>query len=346
MPFPFFRRFSHDLGIDLGTANTLVYMRGRGIVINEPSVVAQQVKTGQVLAVGDEAKRMLGKAPGTIQVVRPLVDGIISDFEVTERMLKYFMMKVQRGFSLSPKPRVVIAIPLEVTEVERKAVEDAVLSAGAREVFLVEEPMAAAIGARLPIGEPQGNLIVDIGGGTTDIAVIALGGMVQSRSLKVAGDEMDHEIREYTRLKFNLLIGERTAEEIKTKIGSASALAEPLTYLIRGRDLVTGLPRQVEAHDDEIRDALKYPLGIILENILTVMELTPPELIADVYEKGIVLTGGGALLKGIDRRIAQETGVPVRVTDDPLTSVALGTGVIIEDLDHLKDLLIQPTNVT
>lgn len=341
-----FGRFSPDLGIDLGTANTLVYVKGKGIVMNEPSVVAINSRTDQVLAVGDEAKKMLGKTPGHIIATRPLVDGIISDFEVTEKMLKYFIGKVSRsGFGMSPHPRVVIGVPLDITEVERKAVEDAVLGAGAREVYLVEEPMAAAIGSRLPVGDPQGNFIVDIGGGTTEIAVIALGGVVTSRSLKIAGDEMNNEIIEYARSKFNLLLGEKSAEEIKIKIGSASTLPEPLKDVIRGRDLVSGLPRAVEVTDEDIRNSLHRPLDMIIDNIKSVIELTPPELVSDIYEKGIVLCGGGSLLRGIDARISEEAGVPATITEDPLTAVARGTGVILEDLDHLRDILIPSANI-
>lgn len=341
-----FGSFSLDLGIDLGTANTLVYVRGKGIVANEPSVVAMNTRTDQVIAVGDEAKRMIGKTPGHIVASRPLVDGIISDFEVTEKMLKYFIGRVSSvKFGMSPHPRVVIGVPLEITEVERKAVEDAVLGAGAREVFLVEEPMAAAIGARLPVGDPQGNFIVDIGGGTTEIAVIALGGVVVSRSMKIAGDEMNSEIIEYARSKFNLLLGERSAEDIKMKIGSALAQEESLKEFIRGRDLITGLPRAVEVTDGDIREALKRPLDMIIDNIKTVIELTPPELVSDIYEKGIIMSGGGSLLRGIDRRISEETGVPVTVAEDPLTAVVRGTGVILEDLDELKDILIPSANI-
>lgn len=341
-----FGRFSFDLGIDLGTANTLVYVKGKGIVANEPSVVAINTRTEQVLAVGDEAKRMLGKTPGHIVATRPLVDGIISDFEVTEKMLKYFIGRVSRtNFGMSPHPRVVIGVPLEITEVERKAVEDAVLGAGAREVYLVEEPMAAAIGARLPVGEPQGNFVIDIGGGTSEIAVIALGGIVVSRSLKIAGDEMNNEIIEYARSKFNLLLGERSAEEIKIKIGSAYPLPEPMRDVIRGRDLVSGLPREVEVTDEDIRTAIKRPLDMIIDNVKTIIELTPPELVSDIYEKGIFMSGGGSLLREIDKRISEEAGVPVTVVDDPLTAVVRGTGVILEDLDNLKDILIPTANI-
>jgi len=338
--------FSQDLGIDLGTANTLVYLKGKGIVINEPSVVAVNTRTDQVLAVGDEAKLMLGKTPGHIVASRPLVDGIISDFEITEQMLTYFIGKVTRsGFGYSAHPRVVIGVPLDITEVERKAVEDAVLGAGAREVYLVEEPMAAAIGARLPVGDPSGNLIVDIGGGTTEIAVIALGGVVASRSLKIAGDELNQEIIEYARSHFNLLLGEKSAEAVKIEIGSAVELPETMTATIRGRDLMSGLPRAVEVTDADIREALRRPLDLIIDNIKTVIELTPPELVSDIYEKGITLSGGGSLLRGLDTRISNEAGVPVTVTDDPLTAVARGTGVVLEDIDHLRDILIPSANI-
>lgn len=332
------------MGIDLGTANTLVYVKDKGIVINEPSVVAINSKTDQILAVGEEARRMVGKTPSHIIASRPLVDGVISDFEVTERMLKHFIEKVhQESFSVLPRPRIVVGIPLGVTEVERKAVEDAALSAGARQVFLIEEPMAAAIGARLPIQDASGNMIVDMGGGTTEIAVISLGGVVTWKSIRTAGDELDQNIIQYARDHFNLLLGERTAESIKTKVGSALTMAEPLETTMRGRDLITGLPKEVVINSNQVREAISRSLRLIVENIKTTIEITPPELVADIYERGIILSGGGALLKGLDRLIQEETKIPVRVTDDPLTAVARGAGIVLEDLENLKEVLSAST---
>ncbi len=337
-------KFSHDLGIDLGTANTLVYVKGKGIMINEPSVVAVNTKNGQIIAVGEEAKKMIGKAPAHISVVRPLVDGIVSDFEVTEKMLKYFVEKVHKeNFLTSPRPRVVIGVPLDITEVERKAVEDAALSAGAREVYLVEEPMAAAIGTRLPISEAIGNMVVDIGGGTTEIAVISLSGIVSSKSLKIGGIEMDWNIINYAREKYNLFLGENTAEEIKKTIGSAYSLPEKLTMEMRGRDLFSGLPKSYEITDEEVRFALMKTINIIIDNIKLTVETTPPDLVSEIYERGIVLCGGVAQLKGLDKLINQETKIPTKLIDDPQTVVVRGTGIILEDLEELKDLLIETT---
>jgi len=341
----FLGKFSKDMGIDLGTANTLVYVKDKGIVINEPSVVAINTKTDQILAVGEEARRMVGKTPSHIIASRPLVDGVISDFEVTERMLKHFIEKVhQESFSVLPRPRIIVGIPLGVTEVERKAVEDAALSAGARQVFLIEEPMAAAIGARLPIQDASGNMIVDIGGGTTEIAVISLGGVVTWKSIRTAGDELDQNIIQYARDHFNLLLGERTAESIKIKVGSAMTVAEPLETAMRGRDLITGLPKEVIINSNQVREAISRSLRLIVENIKTAIEITPPELVADIYERGIILSGGGALLKGLDKLIQEETKIPVRVTDDPLTAVARGTGIVLEDLENLKEILSASTD--
>lgn len=341
----FFGRFSKDLGIDLGTANTLVYVRDKGIVINEPSVVALNTRTDQILAVGRAAKEMVGKTPPHIVTVRPLVKGIISDFEVTEKMLKYFIDKVHNdGFTIVPRPRVVIGVPLEITEVERKAVEDAAFSAGARKVHLVEEPMAAAIGARLPIEDAVGNMVVDIGGGTTEIAVISLGGIVTWKSISIAGDEMNKNIVQYAREVFNLLLGERVAEVIKMKIGSATELGTPLEMEMRGRDLLTGLPREIMVTDSQIRDAIAKSVRLIIEHIKATLEITPPELVADIYERGIVLAGGGALLRGLDRVIAQAAEIPVRITDDPLTAVVRGTGVILEN-EELMNLVALPSAV-
>ncbi len=336
-----FSRFSNDIGIDLGTANTLIYVQGKGIIIREPSVVAINKRTKEILAVGEEAKRMVGRTPSHIVAIRPLVDGVISDFEITEQMLKYFFDKVQREkFALIPRPRVVIGIPHSVTEVERRAVEEGAINAGAREVFLIEEPIAAAIGARLPIQDASGSMIVDIGGGTTEVAVISLGGVVSSRSLRIAGDEMNDDIIQYARDKFNLLLGERTAEEIKIKIGSAVEMKEKMEAPMRGRDLVTGLPKEIIVNDTQIREAIKKSVNAILESVRVTMEETPPELLADIMDRGIVLAGGGALLKGLDHRIAMETQTRVSIADDPLTAVARGAGIVLEDLDLLSNVLL------
>lgn len=333
-------KFSRDIGIDLGTANTLVYVKDQGIAINEPSVVAINTRTNQLLAVGEAARRMVGKTPGHIVATKPLVDGVISDFEVTEKMLKYFFDRVHRDtFSWLPRPRVVIGIPLGVTEVERKAVEDAALHAGAREVFLIEEPMAAAIGARLPIQDASGNMVVDIGGGTTEIAVISLGGIVAWRALRLGGNKMDQDIVQFARDHFNLLLGERTAEEIKIQVGSA-AVTEPLETKMRGRDLLTGLPKEVAVTSDQIREALHRSIQTIIDNIKATIESTPPELVADIFERGIMLSGGGALLRGIDRAITAETHIPIRVSDDPLTAVVRGTGIVLDDLDVMRNVLV------
>ncbi len=340
----FLGRFSRDLGIDLGTSSTLVYVKGKGIMINEPSVVAVNTRTEQILAVGAEARKMVGKTPSHIIAAKPLVDGVISDFEVTEKMLRYFVEKVHReGFTLIPRPRVVIGIPLGVTEVERKAVEDATLHAGAREVYLIEQPMAAAIGARLPIQDAAGNLVVDIGGGTTDIAVISLGGVVTWRSLRTAGNAFDSSIAQYAREHFNLLIGERTAEEAKIAIGSATEENDSLEAKIRGRDLITGLPKEVTIMGQHVRDALSRSLSILVENIGSVIESTPPELVADIHQRGILLTGGGALLRGLPELIQQQTKITVHVADDPLTAVVRGTGIVLEDLEALRTMLVLST---
>jgi rod shape-determining protein MreB and related proteins len=333
--------FSHDIGIDLGTANTLVYVRGKGIVINEPSVVAINTKTNQVLAIGDEAKKMVGRTPASIVATRPLVDGVVSDFEVTEQMLRYFIDKVHKeSFTIFPRPRVVIGIPSGVTEVEKRAVEDAATNAGARQTFLIEEPMAAAIGSRLPIHDAAGSLIVDIGGGTTEVALISLGGIVASRSLRIAGDELSEDIIQYARDEFNLQIGERTAEQIKISVGSAYPMKEVVEVPMRGRDLVTGLPKEIMVTSDQIRVALSKSVRTIVEAVKVTIEETPPELVADIMDKGVHLAGGGALLKGLDTLIKRETKVPVRISDDPLTSVVRGTGLVLEDLDSLKEVLV------
>lgn len=334
--------FSYDIGIDLGTANTLVYVRGKGIVINEPSVVAINLRNDAIVAVGEEAKKMVGKTPGHIVAVRPLREGIISDFEVTERMMRYFIDKVHReSIAILPRPRVVIGIPMDVTEVEKKAVEDATLSAGAREIFLVEQPMAAAIGGRLPVQDATGNLVIDIGGGTSEIAVISLGGVVTWKALKTAGDSMNRDIINYAREHYNLLLGERTAERIKIDIGSCIELDQTITTMVRGRDLLTGLPKEIEVTDQNIRDALSRSVRLIVENTKSTVEETPPELVADLYEKGIFLMGGGALLRGLDALITHEVQIPAKISEDPLTSVVRGTGIILEDLDNMRDVLIQ-----
>lgn len=337
----FFGKFSKDLGIDLGTSNTRLYVKDKGIVINEPSIVAINLKTNQILAVGEDAKKMAGKTPSYINVSKPIVRGIISDFEVTEKMLKYFFEKVhQDGFAIVPRPRVVIGIPLNTTEVERKAAEDVAISAGAREVYLVENVIAAAIGSRLPIEDAVGNLIVDIGGGITEIAVISLNGVVTYKSLSVAGDELNKNIVQYAREVFNLLLGEKVAEDIKIKIGSAAELKEPLEMEMRGRDLITGLPKEIIVNDGQIREALSRSIKYIIEGIKTTLENTPPELVADIHERGLILTGGGALLKGLEKAISTATEIPVRVADDPLTSVVRGTGLLLEDFNLLKQIAV------
>ena len=336
----FLGKFSKDLGIDLGTKNTLVNTPESGIVINEPSVVAVNTRTDEILAVGDEAKKMIGKTPSHIQAIMPLVDGVISDFEVTEKMLKYFIDKVHsESFTLIPRPRVVIGIPLDITEVEKKAVQDAAKSAGARQVYLIEESMAAAIGTRLPVAEPTANMIVDIGGGTTEISVISLGGVVTWKTLRIAGNELDNNIVQYVREEFNILIGAQVAENVKILIGSATSLKEPMEMEIRGRDLINGLPRAEKISDEQVREAISRTINQIVENIKSTLESTPPELVSDIYERGIVLTGGGALLRGLDKEIAQATKIPVRVADDPLTCVVRGTGILLTDPELLNKVI-------
>lgn len=336
-----FKIFSKDIGIDLGTANTLVYVRGRGIIINEPSIVAVNRKTDQVISIGAEAKKMIGRTPGHIVAIRPLIDGVISDFEVTEQMLKYFFNKVHKdSYNFLVRPRVVIGIPSGVTEVERRAVEDAAKNAGAREVYLVEEPMAAAIGAGLPIFEAVGSMIVDIGGGTTDVAVISLGGIVVSRNLRIAGEKMNEDIIQYAREEFQLLIGEKTAEEIKILIGSVSPLEEKLTAMVRGRDLISGLPKEIIISDVEISEAIASSVNAIISEIRSVVEETPPELISDLITRGIVLAGGGSLLRGLAERVAKTTGIPTKLVEDPLTAVVRGCGMILEDVESKKEVLI------
>lgn len=334
-------QFSRDMGVDLGTANTLVYVKDKGVVINEPSVVAVNTRSDQILAVGVDAQRMVGKTPAHITATRPLVHGVISDYEVTERMLKYFIGKVHReSTSFMPRPRIVIGIPLGITEVERKAVEDAAIHAGAREVYLIEEPMASAIGARLPIQEATGNMLIDIGGGTTDIAVISLGGVVAWRTLRMAGDELNANIIQYARDHFNLLLGERTAEEIKIQVGSAHSSVESLEAKMRGRDLITGLPKEVVITSDHVRESFARSLKSLVENVKTTLEDTPPELVADIYERGIILTGGGALLRGMDKLIHEATQIPIHVMDDPLTGVVRGTGIVLDELETLRNVLV------
>lgn len=341
-----YKKFSKDIGIDLGTANTLVYVKGKGIVINEPSVVAINQRTKQILAIGSEAQRMVGRTPPHIVATRPLVDGVISDFEVTEQMLRYFIDKVHaRTYSFLRRPRVVIGIPSGVTEVEKRAVVDAAINAGASQAFLIEEPMAAAIGSRLPVQDSQGSMIVDIGGGTAEIAVISLGGIVISKSLRVAGDEMNENIIQYARDNFNLLIGVRTAEDVKIRVGSAYPLEEPIYAQMRGRDLVSGLPKEVTISDLQVREALLHSLRVIINNIKSVVEEIPPEIISDILDKGIVLAGGGALLRGLDKLVHEATALPISVAKDPLTCVVRGTGVVVEDLELLKEVLL-PTEFT
>ncbi len=337
-------KFSKDIGIDLGTANTLVYVKDKGVVINEPSVVAINKKTGQILAIGKEARKMVGKTPAHIVVSRPLVDGVVSDFETTEQMLKYFIEKVHKdSFTLLPRPRVIIGIPSGVTEVEKRAVVDAAINAGARQAYLIDEPMAAAIGARLPVQEPAGNMIVDIGGGTTEVAVISLGGVVTSRSLRRAGDKMNEDIINYARNKYNLLLGERSAEDIKIAIGTAYHVddSKQKELPIRGRDLISGLPKEVIVDNNEIRKAISKSIKVIINNIKSAVEETPPELVGDIMQRGIILAGGGGLIEGLDTLISEQTEMPVQKVDDPLTAVVRGIGIILEDLEELKDVLIE-----
>jgi rod shape-determining protein MreB len=336
-----FGKLSKDVGIDLGTATTLVYVKRKGIVINEPSVVAVNQKTGQILAIGDEAKKMVGRTPAHISATRPLVQGVISDFEVTEQMLRYFINKVHKGsFNIMPRPRVVVGIPSGITEVEKKAVQDATLNAGAREVYLVEEAMAAAIGARLPIQDALGNMIVDIGGGTTDIAVISLGGIVASKTLRIAGDKLNEDIINFAQDELKLILGEKTAEDIKIAVGSACELDEELETPMRGRDLITGLPKEIIVSDSQIRKALGRSVKLIVEAVKETIENTPPELVADIMHRGIIMVGGGSLLRGLDKLFEEETKMPVRVEEDPLTAVARGTGIILENIEKLREVLV------
>ena len=331
--------FSNDLAIDLGTATTLVYVRGRGIVLNEPSVVAIERKTEKVLAVGTEAKKMLGRTPGNILAIRPMKEGVIADFEMAEKMLRHFITKAHNR-STFVRPRIIIGVPSRITQVEQRAVRDSAELAGAREVYLIEEPVAAAIGAGLPITEPSGNMVVDIGGGTTDIAVLSLGGIVYSESVKVAGDRMDDAIMSYVKKKYNLLIGDHMAERIKVEIGSAYPFEEKKTIMAKGRDLISGIPRTLVLDDSEVREALYEPISTIVNAIKVALENTPPELAGDIIDCGIVLTGGGSMLWGMDTRLREETGLPIVTVDDPLTSVVLGVGKILDELDLLRKVSV------
>lgn len=328
-----------DMAVDLGTANTLVYVRGRGIVLNEPSVVAINTATGKIVAVGIEAKRMIGRTPGNIVAIRPLKDGVIADFDVTERMLRYFIQRVHKRRHFA-KPRIIIAVPSGITGVEQRAVKEAGYQAGARRVYIVEEPMAAAIGAGLPVHEPTGNMVIDIGGGTTEVAIISMGGVVTSQSIRVGGDEMDHAIIAFAKKEHSLMLGERTAEEIKMAIGSACMLPEESHAEIRGRDLVSGLPKTIVVSAAEIRKAIEEPLNVIVDAVKTTLDKCPPELSGDLMDRGIALTGGGALLKGMDERLKAETGMPIHLVDNALDSVALGSGKCVEDFDALQQVLV------
>lgn len=335
-----FNFFSSDVGIDLGTANTLVFVRGAGIVLNEPSVVAVEVATNKVLAIGTAAKEMLGRTPGEIRAIRPLKDGVIADFEVTEKLLSDFIRRVVKKRYLM-KPRIIISVPSGITEVEKRAVRDSAENAGAREVFLIQEPMAAAIGVGLPVDEPSGSMIIDIGGGTSEIAVIALYGIVNNISIRIGGDEMDEAVVSYLKKNYNLLIGERTAEGIKMAIGSAFPLEEEETIEIKGRDLIAGVPKTMKLSSVQVREALAEPVDAIVEAVRQALELTPPELSSDILDRGIIVTGGGALLRGLDKRLRQETNLPVIVADDPLTCVARGAGKVLESLQEYQKVLIK-----
>ncbi len=331
--------FSSDLAIDLGTATTLVYVRGQGIVLNEPSVVAIEKQSNTVLAVGVEAKRMVGRTPGNIVAIRPIKEGVIADFGMTEKMLKYFISKAHNRSSFV-RPRVIIGVPSRITEVEQRAVRESATHAGAREVYLIEEPVAAAIGAGLPITEPSGNMVVDIGGGTTDIAVISLGGIVCSESVKVAGDQMDEAIMGYVKRRYNLLIGEHMAEKVKMEVGSAYPLEEQKTMMVKGRDMISGIPRTVVVNDAEIREALEEPIHAIINALRTALENTPPELAGDIIDRGVVITGGGSMLPGLATRFQEETNLPIITVDDPLTSVVLGVGKVLDEIELFKKVAL------
>lgn len=334
--------FTKDIGIDLGTANTLVFVKNKGIVVNEPSVVAVNTSTKQVLAVGDDAKQMIGRTPGNIVAIRPMKDGVIADFETTRLMLKYFIEKAYRKALFASKPRIVVCVPSGVTEVEKRAVIEATITAGAhdKDAYLVEEPMAASIGAGLPVEEPIGSMVVDIGGGTSEVAVISLGGIVNSKSLRIAGDEFDAHIASYVKKEYNLMIGDRSAEEIKIRIGSVFPQEEEKRLEVKGRDLITGLPKTIEMTSEQVRDAISEPISSIIDAIKATLEKTPPELASDIIESGIMLTGGGALLTGLDKLITKETDMPVHIANEPLNCVALGTGMVLEHIDTLKNVLI------
>jgi rod shape-determining protein MreB len=332
--------FSDDIGIDLGTANTLVYVRGRGVVINEPSILALNQKTGQVVAVGKEAKEMLGRTPAHITAIRPLVDGVISDFEVAEQMLSYLIKKAQGGSTALFGPRVIVGVPSGITSVEVRAVRDAAYNAGARDVYIVEEPMAAAIGIGLPVKEPTGSMVVDIGGGTTDIGVASLGGLVNARNVKVAGDRFNSDIVSYIRSEFKILIGDKSAEDLKIAVGSALPSAESIESVVRGRDLVTGLPREIVVTDSDVREAIAHSLEQLVDSVKEVLETTPPEVVSDILKRGIYLAGGGALIRELPRLFQEELGVPIHVAEDPLTAVVRGTGKMLEDIEYYKEAFI------
>lgn len=336
----FWNLFSNDLAIDLGTANTLVSVKGQGVVVREPSVVALNKATGDVVAVGAEAKQMLGRAPGNIEAIRPMKDGVIANFGVTEKMIRHFIEKVHNDRKTLVRPRVVVAVPSGITQVEKRAVRDSTISAGAREVFLIEEPMAAAVGVGLPVQEPWGNMIVDIGGGTTEVAIISMSGIVYSKSIRIAGDDMDEAIVNYVRKKYNLLIGSRTAEEVKIEIGSACPLEKKLNMEVKGRDLVVGIPKTLEISDEEVREALQEAFGSIVEAVKIALERTPPELASDIVDKGIVVAGGGAMIKGVDVLLREKTDLPITLSDDPLSAVALGAGMVLADSKLLNKVTI------
>ncbi len=336
--------FTREIGIDLGTANTLVYVKGKGIVLREPSVVAVNNHNGQVLSVGSDAKQMIGRTPGNITAIRPMKDGVIADFEIVQGMLRYFIRKII-GSNPLLRTRIIICVPSGVTEVEKRAVVEAAMHAGAKEAYLIEEPMASAIGAGLPVEEPSGSMVVDIGGGTSEVAVISLGGIVVSRSVRTAGDEFDDSIIHYVKKEYNLMIGERSAEAIKMKIGSAYPFEKEISYKVSGRDLVTGLPKELSISSVEIREALREPVNTVVDSIKYTLEKTPPELASDIMERGIMLAGGGALLKGLDLLISEETGIPVFVADNPLDCVVLGTGKVLEELDVLSNVLLSHKNL-
>ncbi len=337
----FYTMFSNDIGIDLGTANTLVYVEGKGIVVNEPSVVAVNQKTGQVVAVGAQAKEMLGKTPGHIVAIRPIVDGVISDFEVTEEMMSYLINRAEGDNKKMLGPRVVVGVPSGITNVERRAVRDATVNAGAREVHIVEEPMAAAIGIGIPINDPVGNMILDIGGGTTDIAIISLGGIVNSRNIKIAGDKFNNDIIQFLKNELKILIGEKTAEDIKINIGSVISNEAPVEMTVRGRDLITGLPREVVITETDVREAIAPSIDALIESIKEVIEITPPEVISDIMHRGLHLVGGGALIRGMKELLEEVLKIPVHVAEDPLTAVVRGTGIILGDIDGYTDALIK-----